>query len=383
MFRQFYTRGKPDRSPLRYYKMNFLRARVRDTFEHYMDYKRSNPVRINSNHLVFRLLQSLNVQFDGDLFNYMSKVESKVKSLGTVNKLTSPFSKGDIHDSVFYPDTKEVISFSRSNVQPMDLWVDWRGVAPITVSRHPFTNLTIFDVMVVNKPKTSRTHGIAYINIDIALMAAQYRMFKATYKDGTLDQYVGQVVVPAFMKSHLDLVLFNRVLHYFGLIPANNVKTNLPFMQPNLDGELDRITKDLFEDLVGKVLHPRQILSSIPTLYHDDHILNRSRHTDMMIAQQSIWLLHSQAIPKAKLVLEVFKRKDNPARILQLIVDIRRNDVRLKQEGWYRNGLRKDTEDYIMEEWEELMDLLPEDSFESILLDSLGDELILEEIWLD
>lgn len=367
MYYHLSPKDQTDRSPLKFYKIDWLRGRVQDLYSTYMDYKRSNMTRIDSNHLLIKLLTNITTPFDGDLISYTSKVESEVRRISGPLKLTSATVRGDLFEGVFYKGVKEMITVSRSNEPFTDLWWDWRDVSPITVHSHPVTHLTMFDPMVDNSPVIDSDNGLALINIDLPMMAAQYRMFKSNYPDGNYEQYLSQVAIPSMMKSHLDIVLFNKVCAELGLLKPNKIKSNLPFAQPDLDKHADDLAKEIADMLLNKGLTTQQYLSSIPTLYSDSTALVAMEQPSIMITQQSMWALHGQGVLKATFILEIAKRREHYDRMLPFVVRIKRDNVQIAQEGWYRNGLSSKTTQFLMDRWERILNRLPYDpSMESL-----------------
>lgn len=353
-------RSNADSSPLLFYKTTWLQERVKSNYLAYLNYKKEYPLRIDSNHLLISLLASLTTTFHGDLIEYTSKVEEEVRRLAGAFKLTTASVKGKVHEGVFYKGVSEVITLSSSANTFVDLWWDWRQVSPVTIHNHPFTQIELFDPAVQDSPRIT-TDEVAYINIDLPLLASQYRMYRASYPDSNLANFVTQVVLPSMMKSHLDLVLFNKVLVAAQIIKPTRVKTNVPIGQPMLDKAGDDLALEIYKGLLNRPLEARQILSTIPTLYSKSHVLEAAKHPDILGTQQSKWAIHSQAINKAKLILTVAKHRNHYDRMLPLLNRIRRNNIHITQEGWYRSGLAASDTILLMSKWNELLELLPPD----------------------
>lgn len=350
-------KGDTDRSPLQFYRIGWLRGRVRDLYDTYLEYKRNYPVRVESNHLLIALLSNLTATFDGDLVSYMSQVESSTRRLAGALKLTTASVRGKLHEGVFYKGVTEVITVSSNNTPYIDLWWGWRDVSAVTVSSHPFTQIELMDPLVDGSPSIT-TDEIAYINIDVPILAAQYRMYRSSYPTGNFERFISQVVVPGMMKSHLDIVLFNKVLAAMDIIKPTKVRTNLPFAQPTLDKAGDDLAKEIVKGILNVPMTPTQLLNTIPTLYSDSTALVVMEHPDILTTQQSLWALHSQSVLKAKLVLTVAKERDHYDRLLPLQRNIRRNQVHIEQEGWYRNGLSRSESELLTSRWLDVISLL-------------------------
>lgn len=371
MFRFLSPRGPFDKSPLQFQKASWLTQRVKDVYKDYLDYKKNNPGRIASNHLLMTILNAITVPFEGDLIKYVDGVEQQSKRIAGTLRLTTGAVRGDIFTDVFYKGVNEVITVSRSDLQPIDLWWDWRSIAPVTVTNHPVTQLMMFDPVVINTPDLNTSDGYAQINIDIAMLAAQYRMYKSTFPDGTMEQYLVQIVIPAMMRSHLDIVLFNKVCVALGVMSVSTIRTNLPFGQPNLELPADQLAQEIVEILLNKSLEPAQILSSIPAFLDSPTALHALKHPSLLLSTQSLWAIHSQAVDKANLVLEIYQRRGAYDRALAFLARIKRDNIQIVQEGHYRNGLRSNTQSFLMQRWEGVLSRVPTETFESIDLSEI------------
>lgn len=368
MFQFLYPKSRFDQSPLQFQKADWLRTRLHQLYTTYIEYKRTNLGRVASNHLLMDILNSLTVPFEGDLIKYIDQVEQISKRLAGTFRLTTSAVRGDVFLDVFYKNVNQVITCSRGDIQPIDLWYDWRAVAPVTVSSHPYTEFELFDPLVMNTPQITNPNPLSYaqINIDIPMLAAQYRMFKASYPNGTKEQYLSQIVLPPMMRSHIDLVLFNKVCVELGVMVEGKVRTNLPFGQPNLDNAGDALAKEIVAILLNKSLTPSQVISTIPAFMDTSNALYAAKPPSLLISAQSMWAIHSQSVDKANLVLEVCSRRGMYERALVFLARIKRDNIQLIQEGHYRNGLSPTTQLFLMTRWESVLSRVPMETFESL-----------------
>lgn len=367
MFYLFYPKNTFDASPFQFQEANWLRQQVRQIYGTYLEYKRNTPGRVKSNHLLITILTNITSEFDGDIIKYMQAVDQESRRIAGPMGLTTASTRGDLFSGVFYSGVPEVITVSRGIYRPLDLWWDWRKASPVTVSAHPVTSLTLFDPIVENAVNLSSSTAYAQINIDIPLLAAQFKMYKANYPSGTMEQYIAQIVVPAMMQSHLDIVLFNQVCVKLGTMEATSFKTNLPFAQPSLDVQSWKLAESIVAALRNRTLTERQILSTIPTLYStDQNALYATKGPSILLNAQTVWVLHSQAVMKAEMVLKVCEDRNNYVPILPLTIKMKRDMQVMVQEGWYSNGLAMDTRRLLMSRWERAFARLPVESMESV-----------------
>lgn len=363
MYRLLEPRGSQDQSPLKFFRVEWLRSQYRGALERYRDYHQSAPLRVESNHLLISMLNGIDVPFDGDLYTYMSKVDRQVRRISGAFKLTTPQVRGKEYTGVFYKGATEVITLSRGDYELIDLWWGWRVVSPVTVSSHPFTNTDLLTPGVMNRPEGE---GLVYINVDIPLLAGQYRMYRATYPDGTVERFMSQYVFPGMITSHMDQVLFNHVMVEFGLLEPQPMKTNLPINQADYTPQYRELAQQIHKDLLSRSLTPTQILDTVPSPIRDAKVLEVTKRPDMLVTANSVWAVHSQAIRKAVFVLKVCHDRDAYERVLPLLTRIQRDGIQMLQEGWYRNGLSSTLRKQLSLEWERVIGLVPSDYKESL-----------------
>src|SRR4051812_19549659 len=92
-----------DKSPFQYARMAYLAGRIDENFRKYADARQQAPGRLDSSHLLMKILTSLSVPFNGDLQEYMTKVDVSMRSLNSSLGITSSANNGGLHtEGVFY-----------------------------------------------------------------------------------------------------------------------------------------------------------------------------------------------------------------------------------------------------------------------------------------
>src|SRR5690606_10804628 len=118
------------------------------------------------------------------------------------------------------------------------------AIEPIKVMVHPYTDLTVVELGVMNSFKSSGG-GLAIVNIDIPMLAIQWAMWKSTYPNTTMEMFLTAVPLANAVKSHLDVALFNIVCASIGVLPKLTVSSNLPFAQTPTNGHVEEIARDV------------------------------------------------------------------------------------------------------------------------------------------
>ena len=327
-----------DASAFQFAKMTYVRQRVDENYQKYLHERNHRPGRVDSSHLLFKILLSLNTPFEGDMMQYMDRVDAAARQIVPTIGMTSSFSKGRLYtEGLFYDRCPEIILYVRDrNITMMDLWNDWRGLEPVKVINHPVSSLLLFEPAVMNSAQIEKP-DLAVISIDIPLMAAQYKMFRTAFPDRNREAYVTEVLLPSMLKSHLNVALFNKVMVQFGVRSRCDVKTNLPFAQNAADDAGNDVVNEVVQKLLSKRMTANQVLATIPSLY-GNHYLESVTVPSMPPTHQVLWALISHKVDPAALVLEVGKRMGYD-QMLREVTNIKRTVIVNKEDKTLSNGL--------------------------------------------
>lgn len=330
-----------DASPFQYARMTYLQGRVAENLKKYTDLRSTIAGRLNSSHLLMKLLSLLTTEFRGDMLSYIDRVTSDCERICGTLGITSPYSRGRIHkEGHFYDNCPEIITFVRSeNWNWMDLWKDWRSVAAIEVLEHPVTELTIYELGVMNEARTSK-RGLAVVNIDIPLLACQWRMWKSANPFDNNEEFITSVLLPGMMKSHLDQVMFNKMLVKCGLRKPCTVKSNLLFAQTPTDTHADEIIEDAYNKTSTRRMTANQILASIPTLYSES-VLEAGAFPSTTPTHQILWAILTQKESRAALAI-YWANQLGEEKMLPTMIKLRRTVIRAEQDKYFSAGQTAD-----------------------------------------
>lgn len=354
MYQLFTPNNFTDRSPFQYARMTYLKGRVDENYQKLVAMRKISTGRIESSHLLMKLLISLNVEFTGDLIGYMSRVETFAQSICSSLGITASFSKGRVFtDSGFYPGCPEIVVYARNpKWTAMDLWNDWRSVTPIEIVSHPITDTTIVEIGAKNEMKISNP-GLAIIHIDIPLLAAQWKMWQAANPGGLMEEYLTTVPLVGAVKSHLNVVMFNKVKTALGISPSCSVGTNITFGQTITNNHADDVVKEVLDKVGGKEMTGNQILSSIPALYGVNYLTSVGLPS-MAPTFQVLWALVAQKMEPAAVVL-MFGKLAGYNRLLKELTIIRRSLIQMQEDKTLSNGLTTAVDVLLAERLEELV----------------------------
>ena len=192
-----------------------------------INFNRTNPTAVKSNHFLVRLLQSIAVPQSQNTERYYINVDTMALNLSMNLKMTSPIFKGEVHKGVFYGDgSTEILIAHNEEFDPVKATKNWENQIPVKVLRHPFSDLGL---IVPDGIKSSTDEGLSVIAINIPLLAIMYRAFRInenslstqmseddvayTESERSIMMFLKMYVLPNMLPSHLDQAIFNRI-HY-------------------------------------------------------------------------------------------------------------------------------------------------------------------------
>lgn len=354
MYQIFNRVGRFDNSPFQFGKANstMVQEKVKENYDRYVNLRNGFAGRLDSNHLLIKILSSITAEFNGDLFNYMSAVENNAIRLCEGLGITSSFSRGRLMtEGHFYPGCPEIIVYSRSSkYSVMDLWYGWNTISPIEVLTHPISDTVIWEPAVKNRARID-VSDLAIINIDIPLLAAQWVMWRSANPGGSYESFLTRVPLVNMMRSHLNVCVFNQVLVLAGVKGPGTVVTNLPFAQTNVSLYIQSLTKEVYARLNDMSLTPNQILATIPAIYGNNY-LDAVTAPSTIPSFQVMWALVSQKVEQAALCLELSK-KYGYSRMPKELAVINRTLINNSQDKFMTNGLPSAAGNYVTDRLEE------------------------------
>lgn len=347
-----------DKSLFKYSNTYFMERRIFEYYNKYVTDRKIHPGRVKSNHLFITLLWSMDGVFEGDLQTFLSKSSDKAMQLSRTLGLTTAYNPGKIFKDTLYSGCDEIIIQARdNNLIWLDLWSNWRNVSSVKVISHPVTDLTVFELGVMNDATISNP-DLAIFTVDLAVMHLQWEFYKASTDSATYESFLAEVVFPNAFKSHLDIVPFNRLMARRGLRPYSSVESNLPFNQQSITQELDRILTIVENNITGRRLYPNQYLSAIPTIFGENY-LTEVKLPDVMPTSQVLWALLMMRVERLQLLLDIGKVVEW-ARFDELLARLKRSMIEYSSSNVFGSGLNKSDSSLVSKRLrDKVLDLLP------------------------
>jgi hypothetical protein len=278
-------------------------------------YYRNAPMAVKGNHLLVKLIQTVNVPLSHNLERYYANVDAVSLNRATALKMTSSINRGSLFDGDFYgPGHDEIVI---AHTEPFDFDRadrDWENVTPVRVLRHPRSDIYL---NVPNGYLTGTETGLVVIAINVPMLMIQYRAFRREQDriTGGLDSekstmmFVHMYLLPNMLFSHLDQALFNRIRKLrSGDAVGQSIKRH-PFALIDYSSKVDSCYEIVLSNLVKTGKDFVGVLQSVPAAVKEN--MEQAMHVpDMAPTRQVMWGLAISRLPALDFVLTM--AKDTP-----------------------------------------------------------------------
>lgn len=288
-----------------YIKGAFIRDITKIT-QYYHRFVTSVP----NEHLLVKLLLGMNVSMKRELENYVDVVKDQLGFIANSHRLTSSLGYGKVFSpGVFYGNrTSEIIIADDTEFDIQAAWRNWRELQPVTVLRHPFTDVSM--ARPIGRHYESRESGIAVISINIPMLALQYRAWYTQEKhiEGTTSlgtkHFVSMYPITNMVKSHLDIAIFNRMVNLYFLEEVAEYKKAYPFYILDQSLKLDNVLEKQLEILRRRPLNFDQVINAVPAVTKP-HLVDVMRLPKVIPTRQVKWGLTVARLPLIRFLIDL------------------------------------------------------------------------------
>ncbi len=255
-----------------------------------MDYYHNRNFAVKNNHLLVKIIKTLNVVLDLSIYDYISNVTNKAPYLANTFRLTSPKNKGDIFDGIFYgSNSKEILLYVEEEYDLDEVERNWKTLEPIKVILHHNTDLSLA-LPKVNYEYKEAT--LSVFSVDIVLLALQYRGWWLDQKGNdiykTVQQFVHAYVLPNMLPSQLKITGFNILCNLFNNVPNDSVRFKLPISTRDYTSKVNILYSKVLTNISRRKIRYVDALSSIPALPEGD-MLTALRLPSSVYTYQNTW----------------------------------------------------------------------------------------------
>lgn len=316
MYRLYSARPASKKGTVLFPEFIYVRSGLQQEFRKILQWYRINKRIVPTQHLIVKLLNSINTVYGGDINNYARQVANETTRLTMLLGLTNDDTAGKVHHDVFFRNKSNEIILT--NNEPFTLnnpEQDWMDLDPIKVLRHPNTDtcMPVFngnlDDNYYKRNVTVDNNNFYVISINIPMLAVQYALWNKSLtanqfgKEST-NNFVATYPIVNMIPSYLDYAIFNR---FFNILTkkGNSEQRNVhPFMTINYYDRIDRVLKGLCEHLKTHRLDFANVLMSIPAVFQKDMFsVGFPSFSHYNATRQVLWALEIAVMPTIAMLL--------------------------------------------------------------------------------
>lgn len=273
----------------------YVRDGLRRNLQAIVRYHRRNPTAVQSSHFLVRLLGAIAIPHSLNLERYFDNVDSSTFNVASTLKMTTTVARGHMFRGIFYgPESHEVLIGHNGSFDPYEVDLHWMSQSPVTVLRHPRSDLTM---MLPDGSDTSSEGGIAVIMINIPMLAIMYRAFRR-YEDVTsvggsalsVMHFIRMYVLPNMLPSHLDVALFNRIDNLQKGAPMGESRKSHSFALPDYSDKVNRVQKEVLTYIQKKRQDLLAVLKTVPAA-NAGNMADALDVPDIAPTRQVVWAL--------------------------------------------------------------------------------------------
>lgn len=276
---------------------DWLNRGLSQNLKNIVSYYRRFPGRVDGSHFLIRLIYSMAVPRNQPLDRFYADSQAKALGIAQALRMTSSISSGVVFDGVFYGgSTKEIIIAHDEAFDYQAAAVNWRELRPITVLRHPKSDLTL---NIPDGRITSEEEGLAVIAVNVPMLVLQYRQYRQ-YEDALAEQtgesprgvthYIYSYPLSNMMYSHTDIAIFNRLYNLHRGIPLGESRIKHSFHNPDYSAKLDELQLNQLRALERNPRRFDAMLKMIPVV-SSKNLSDLAVLPDMAPTRQVVWAL--------------------------------------------------------------------------------------------
>lgn len=280
---------------------DYIKTQVSKELDKVVNYYRTNPTFVKNEHLLVQILLNVTVSMDREDEEYLYRTAMLTNRLGNQFSLTSATAYGRVRSPGLFYGSKcdEIILVHETPFDLEDAINNWEDLQPVTVLRHPFTDMSFQRGR--GSYITKEQGGISVVAINIPMLCIQYREWvKSNTADGgltkPLTQFVSMYPITNMLYTHTDISMFNRLSNIYqressaSFIRAHSLYIN-DFTVP-----LDAALKMLVRVLGRKVLLWEAMVENIECI-HSTSLREAMSLPDVVPTRQVKWALIVARLP--------------------------------------------------------------------------------------
>lgn len=286
-----------------------LKRKYLEDYSKLHSYLLSRKFILPNDHILVKLIKSVNVSFKRDLYDYVETIRDTSPDLEAMLKLTSPlnFYMPNYKSNFYNNKCTEVLISVREDFDIALAMKHWKNLEPVKVISHPFSDLSY--TPLVGKYVSSNASGMVYIFIDIPKLMFQYRMWVRDQitRFGKVDEISKFLIdYPLFnmMKSHTDIAVFNRIHDTLRGLESDPYNPKISLATVNNTKYADGAANVFVAQITKSPIRFDEIIQNMPTVFNEN-FLDVIRLPDIAKTRQVKTILVGARLKLFEFLLEV------------------------------------------------------------------------------
>lgn len=279
------------------------------------EYYREHMRTARNEHPLVKLLLGMNVSFNRDIRNYIDTASDQLMRNSSQLRMTSSLNHGfTFSPCPFYGNgIRSILVVTDEEFDIQAAMRDWENIEPLRVLRHPFTDISMG--LADGDYEQSSETGLAVIEINVAKLALQYRMWSEQAKRGltvtrNTAQFVAMYPIVNMLNSHLDIAVFNRMVAIYKNQNVAAFRRAHPFFIPDYTSKIDAVLKRQIQLQVGLKKEFDHTMMAIP-LITSDTLYEAMILPEVVPTRQIKWALIVARLPIIKFLVRLNSDTDN------------------------------------------------------------------------
>lgn len=331
---------------MRHAKWMYLDPALKRNVETVISYYRRSPFAVKSQHFLVRLLHAITTPKSQELLRYYDNVDTSALNIAMTLGMTSPISRGQLFNGVFYgKGNAEILIADNTSFDPIAANKDWENLEPIRVLRHPRSDL---NMNIPNGINTGMEKGLVVVVVNITMLALQYRAFRRaenqhSFMSGgnerSIMQFLHMYPLTNMVKSHMDVVMFNRMDRLVRGLPFGEATVKHPFYLIDYSKELNIFHENTIQSLKDTTKGFYDTLRSIPAVT-EDSLIEVMRVPDVAATRQVVWALVAARLPALNFLFRMAKKGPSTKNGME-VNQIKRRLLQLRTENLLKSVFGK------------------------------------------
>lgn len=327
-----------------------LKRRYLEDYTKLHSYLLSRKFILPNDHILIKLIKSVNVSFKRDLYDYVETVRDATPDLEAMLKLTSPlnFYLPNYKTNFYNNKCTEVLISVREDFDITLAMKHWKNLEPLRVISHPFTDLSY--TPLVGKYVSSNASGMVYIFIDVPKLMFQYRMWVREQLNnkqpvGELSKFLIDYPLFNLMKSHTDVAMFNRIHNVLRDKQSDPYNPKISLATIDNTKYAEGAAQVFVSQIIKSPIRFDEIIQNMPTVFNKD-FLNVIRLPDIAKTRQVKAVLVGARLKLFEFLLEV--NAVQKSSINRSWLNTISNELKyLSNENILRFGLQSETDEQV------------------------------------